>query len=382
MRASGAACGVARPTESLRASFTQTVLPGIRSYTTGSPSIGADAANSNELRMRITRVRSYPLTVPIGDLQRTSQGSFGTISILVVVVETDAGVSGVGEALARYGPKAYAELVDGLLAPKIIGMDPFAADAVWQRLFRSFSGRSGGMLIEAIAAIDTALWDIMGKATGQPVHRLLGGMGRARVQAYASSIPWQDDAEATSWTERCLAWGFKEIKVKIGAPVPAAIARARLVREVAGPDDPAHGGRQLDLRRRRGARGGAGAGRARLLLVRGADRAGGPRGLSLAARAGAAPARRRRERAYRAGCRAPAHRTRGGRDPARCRALGRDQRDAADRRPRPGAARALCAARRGERCGLRRGEPAARGRDAELPHLRVHDLSRTRCATG
>ena len=186
--------------------------------------------------MRITRLRSYPLTVPIGDLQRTSQGSFGTISILVVVVETDAGISGVGEALARYGPKAYAELVDGLLAPKILGMDPFAADAVWQRLFRSFSGRSGGMLIEAIAAIDTALWDIMGKATGQPVHRLLGGMGRERVSAYASSIPWLDDAEATRWTERCLEWGFSEIKVKIGAPVPAAIARARLVREVAGPE--------------------------------------------------------------------------------------------------------------------------------------------------
>jgi len=185
--------------------------------------------------MRITRVRSYPLTVPIGDLQRTSQGSFGTISILVVVVDTDAGITGVGEALARHGPKAYAELVDGLLASKIMGMDPFEADAVWHKLFRTFSGRSGGMLIEAIAAIDTALWDIMGKATGQPVHRLLGGMGRKAVRAYASSIPWADDATARKWVERCVEWGFQEIKVKIGAPVEAAVARARLVREVAGP---------------------------------------------------------------------------------------------------------------------------------------------------
>jgi hypothetical protein len=96
--------------------------------------------------MRITGIRSYPLTVPIGGLQRTAQGSFGPISILIVVVETDAGISGVGEALARYGPKAYAELVDGLLVPKVVGMDPLAADAVWQRLLRSFSGRSGGML--------------------------------------------------------------------------------------------------------------------------------------------------------------------------------------------------------------------------------------------
>ena len=107
-----------------------------------------------ELHMRITGIRCYPLTVPIGDRQRTSQGSFGTISVLVVVVETDQGVSGVGETLARYGPKACAELVDGLLAPKVVGMGPLAADAVWQRLLRSFSGRSGGMLSEASAAIE------------------------------------------------------------------------------------------------------------------------------------------------------------------------------------------------------------------------------------
>lgn len=185
--------------------------------------------------MRITRIRSYPLTVPIGDLQRTSQGSFGTISIVVVVVETDAGISGVGEALARFGPKAYAELIDGLMAPKIIGMDPFATEAVWQKLYRTYSGRSGGMLIEALAAIDTALWDIMGKAVGRPVYELLGHMGRGSIRAYASSIPWVDDEGAAKVVKDCVAWGFQEIKVKIGGSVEAALARARLVREVAGP---------------------------------------------------------------------------------------------------------------------------------------------------
>jgi galactonate dehydratase len=185
--------------------------------------------------VRITGVRTYPLTVPIGDLQRTSQGSFGTISIVVVVVETDAGISGVGEALARFGPKAYAELIDGLLAPKIKGMDPFAVEAVWQKLYRTYSGRSGGMLIEALAAIDTALWDIMGKATGRPVYELLGHMGCRGIRAYASSIPWVDDDAAGKVVEDCIGWGFREIKVKIGGSVEEALARARLVREVAGP---------------------------------------------------------------------------------------------------------------------------------------------------
>lgn len=186
--------------------------------------------------MRIEKIRAYPLSVPIGDLQRTSQGSFGTISIIVVTVETDDGIIGVGEGLARFGPKAYAELIDGLLAPKIIGMDPFAIEAIWQKLFRTFSGRSGGMLIEAIAAIDIALWDILGKATNRPVYELLGHMGRKDIRAYASSIPWVDDAGATKVVEDCLAAGFQEMKVKIGAPVEASIARAKLVREVAGPD--------------------------------------------------------------------------------------------------------------------------------------------------
>jgi D-galactarolactone cycloisomerase len=186
--------------------------------------------------VRIAEVRSYPLTVPIGDLQRTSQGSFGTISIVVVEVETDDGIVGVGEGLARFGPKSYAELIDGLLAPKIIGMDPFAIEAIWQKLYRTFSGRSGGMLIEAISAIDIALWDILGKAVGRPVYELLGHMGLDGIRAYASSIPWTDDAGARASVEECLAAGFKEIKVKIGAPVEASIARAKLVREAAGPD--------------------------------------------------------------------------------------------------------------------------------------------------
>jgi len=84
--------------------------------------------------------------------------------------------------------------------------------------------------------VDIALWDIMGKAAGLPVHRLLGGVGRAEVFAYASSINWGDDARAEAETRDCLARGFRAIKVKIGQTPRAAIARAELVRKVAGPD--------------------------------------------------------------------------------------------------------------------------------------------------
>jgi galactonate dehydratase len=90
------------------------------------------------------------------------------------------------------------------------------------------------MLIEAIAGIDIALWDVAGKAAGLPVSKLLGGIGRPAIQAYASSINWLDDATVEREVGRALAAGFNQIKVKIGMPVAAAIERARFVRRLAG----------------------------------------------------------------------------------------------------------------------------------------------------
>ena len=90
------------------------------------------------------------------------------------------------------------------------------------------------MLLEALAAVDIALWDIMGKAANQPLHRLLGSMGRDRIKAYASSISWGSDATAIAQTKAAVAAGFPMIKVKVGPPVAKAVARAKLVREAAG----------------------------------------------------------------------------------------------------------------------------------------------------
>lgn len=187
--------------------------------------------------MRITDVIAYPLTTAIDDdQQKTSQGSFGTVSIVIVELRTDTGLVGHGEALARYSPRAYKTLIDEQLAPRVIGADPFDAGALWQKMFRSFTGRSGGVLIEAIAAIDIALWDLMGKALGQPVYKLLAGMGRERVHAYASSIAWASDEVAVAQTKTALAQGFDLIKVKIGGPAERALARCRLIRDTVGPE--------------------------------------------------------------------------------------------------------------------------------------------------
>jgi D-galactarolactone cycloisomerase len=90
------------------------------------------------------------------------------------------------------------------------------------------------MLVEAMAGVDIALWDIAGKAAGMPVAALLGGVGRQQVAAYASSINWLDDAAVEAEISAAMAAGFRQIKVKLGRPVKAAIARAHLARRLAG----------------------------------------------------------------------------------------------------------------------------------------------------
>lgn len=183
----------------------------------------------------IRRITTHPLRVVLSKAQRTSQGDYPAIEILVVEVETESGLIGIGEGLARRGCKGYAALVDEAITPRLIGQDARDRRKLWRAMRGTLTGRPGGQLVEAISALDIAFWDIAGKLAGEPVHRLLGGMGRRRVRAYASSINWLDDATAEAEIASALAQGFYEIKVKLGNPVRDAIERARLVRRLA-PD--------------------------------------------------------------------------------------------------------------------------------------------------
>ncbi|RUT34796.1 mandelate racemase/muconate lactonizing enzyme family protein [Arsenicitalea aurantiaca] len=187
--------------------------------------------------MKIAEIKAIPLTMPIAPGEhRTWWGDYPSISIILVEVTTDEGIKGYGEGLARYCPQSYGLMIENLLAPRYIGQDPFAVEALWQRAFRIHSGKSGGMMMEAISAIDIALWDIMGKALNQPIHRLLGTYGRTEVEAYASSISWSAEEKAAEQIEAATAMGFKMIKAKLGAPADEAIAWCRKVREMVRSD--------------------------------------------------------------------------------------------------------------------------------------------------
>lgn len=186
--------------------------------------------------IRITDVIAHPLTQRLPQPTVTSWGQYSEVSMVLVEVRTDAGIVGVGETLARFAPKAYAQAIETLLKPRLVGRNPTDITALWRSMRRALSGRSGGMLFEAIAGVDIALWDILGKVACLPIHRLLGGMGRAEVPCYAASVNWGDDLFMERELDRYLEKGFPRIKVKIANPVKDACRRIERLRKRAGED--------------------------------------------------------------------------------------------------------------------------------------------------
>lgn len=184
----------------------------------------------------IRSVTAHPLRALLPTVQRTSQGDWPSLEIVIVEVTTESGLTGIGECLARKGSAGYARFIEAELVKRLVGKSAHDRRALWQSMRMTLTGRTGGMLIEAIAGIDIALWDLAGQAAGQPIWRMLGGAGRKRVDAYASSINWADDARVEAEVAKALRQGFRQIKVKIGRPVEDAVRRVKFVRKLVGDD--------------------------------------------------------------------------------------------------------------------------------------------------
>ena len=111
---------------------------------------------------------------------------------VIVRVNTDEGISGLGEVGLAYGTghSAGAAMAKNLAEQFMLGVDPFQTERIWESMFRgSFWGSAGGPVVYGgMSALDTALWDIKGKSLGVPVYQLLGGKTNARLRTYASQI--------------------------------------------------------------------------------------------------------------------------------------------------------------------------------------------------
>ena len=144
---------------------------------------------------------------------------------LLVKITTDSGLVGWGEAHSPPVPRVSQALVEDLLAPQLVGRDPLAVQAHWDRLYNSMRlrGHNTGFMMEALAGVDIALWDLTGKILGQPIYRLLGGpFGVAdeaetvRVPCYASGVPGATLDERLEAAEAFIARGFTAMKLSIG----------------------------------------------------------------------------------------------------------------------------------------------------------------------
>lgn len=148
-------------------------------------------------RMKISRIRCYRPPHPNPTVNQSN---------LIVTVETDAGITGIGEG----GTRDSIEQCAGML----IGEDPSRIDHLWQYLYRGYFYPPGREKLHALGALDLALWDIKGKALGVPVYELLGGLSRNHVECYSTGFPRHGSLGETA--KACVDMGFRAFRMAVG----------------------------------------------------------------------------------------------------------------------------------------------------------------------
>lgn len=183
--------------------------------------------------------------VPIVDPRRAAdltlwrhRAAYSThIETTLVRITTDDGLVGYGEAHAPIAPQVTRTIITDLLAPLLIGENPLAIDRLWEKMYASMRirGHHTGFMSEAMAGIDIALWDIAGKATGLPVHLLMGGDYHDRVRLYQSHLPVLEVEEMTTIAQHHARQGFHGIKISGGVGPEVDMRNVEKIREAVGP---------------------------------------------------------------------------------------------------------------------------------------------------
>ncbi|MEX0958213.1 MAG: mandelate racemase/muconate lactonizing enzyme family protein [Burkholderiales bacterium] len=189
--------------------------------------------------MRITDIRTTAVEVTLDHPVYDANYTMATKPALLVEVETDQGLVGVGEAAHFGGPMAStAQVIEHELKPYLLGEDPCEIERLWELMHRrAYKHARGGIVIAAISGIDIALWDLRGKMAGMPVWQLLGGY-RKRVPAYATGGFYAENKgvrELVAEMETYIAAGFRAVKMKVGrnSGVEMSALRASAQRGVA-----------------------------------------------------------------------------------------------------------------------------------------------------
>lgn len=191
--------------------------------------------------MRITAVRTLTLAAPLGEPIRTSFGAMTTRHAILVNISTDGGLDGWGESFANFPAWAPFERIrtisDGL-APLLLNEDPLEPERLQRKMRRATASLARqwgapGPIAQAISALDIALWDILGRFHGKPIHALLGSGAPAPVPVYASALGPGDPSEPVAAAQ---ARGIDAFKLKLGFGREVDERNLERMRALIGPE--------------------------------------------------------------------------------------------------------------------------------------------------
>ncbi len=191
--------------------------------------------------MKITKISAHAVEVEMKLPYTTALVHRTKSNSVVTVVETDSGLTGVGQATTSaplYAPfeqyqAAIAAVIDQKIAPAILGMDPFDLEAIHDRMQRIARGH-----LYAHATIDMACHDLMGLSTGLPVHKLIGGAVRERMPLYAPHLGIMSPEALAEYARNYVDQGFAYLNLRLGSSQRADMASLKAVREAVGDDIP------------------------------------------------------------------------------------------------------------------------------------------------
>ncbi len=181
--------------------------------------------------MRIENLESILVRLPFDpggrkENRKAWKGFPSTLDYVFIRIDTDAGISGWGDAFGYGAAMATKAAVDHMIAPALIGEDARDIAGISHRLQQASHlwGRYGVTLF-AISGVDIALWDIAGKAAGLPIHQLLGGRAHDKLPAYASLPKYQDPEIVAERTAFAMSQGYSHVKLHETGVAEVAAAR-------------------------------------------------------------------------------------------------------------------------------------------------------------
>jgi D-galactarolactone cycloisomerase len=188
--------------------------------------------------MKIRDVRTYVLEAALAEPFAYSQAWYERRGACLVEIVGEDGTSGWGEA---FGPPRLTAPIVEYYKPLLIGADALATEAIWEALYNRLRDHGQkGLAIEALSAVDIALWDLKGHHLGLPVHRLLGGPLRSRVEAYSTGFYRKHGGDPLGYlveeAHQRVAEGFGALKLKLGFGLDGDVRLCEAVRRAVGDD--------------------------------------------------------------------------------------------------------------------------------------------------